>query len=66
MHDSPSAIHLMQMAYEHAAILYDLADSAYDAEEVKAFSEKLGHIPVIDPNSRRGDKVELAPAQKIR
>lgn len=56
----------MQMAYEHAAILYDLADSAYDAEEVKAFSEKLGHIPVIDPNSRRGDKVELAPAQKIR
>ena len=35
-------------------------------EEIRAFSEKLGHVPVIDPNPRRGDKVELAPARKIR
>ena len=51
---------------ERATILFDLADSAYDAEEIRAFSEKLGHVPVIDPNPRRGDKVELAPARKIR
>ena len=66
MHDSQAAIPLMQMASERATILYDLADSAYDAEEIRAFSEKLGHVPVIDPNPRRGDKVELAPARKIR
>ena len=66
MHDSQVAIPLMQMASERATILYDLADSAYDAEEIKAFSEKLGHVPVIDPNPRRGDKIELAPARKIR
>ena len=33
---------------------------------IKTFSEKLGHVPVIDPNPRRGNKVELAPARKVR
>ena len=56
----------MQMASERTTILYDLADSAYDAEGIKAFSKQLGHVPVIDPNPRRGDKIELAPARKIR
>ena len=54
------------MASERANILYDLADSAYDAEGINAFSEKLGHVPVIDLNPRRGDKIELAPTRKIR
>ena len=27
----------------------DFADSAYDAEEIKAVSEKMGYVPVIDP-----------------
>jgi hypothetical protein len=66
LHDSQVAIPLMQMASERATILYDLADSAYDAEEIKAFSQKIGHVPIIDPNQRRGEKVELAPAQKVR
>ncbi len=65
-HDSQVAIPLMQTAYERAKILYDLADSAYDAPEIHAFSKSLGHIPVIDPNKRRGDKIELDPAKKIR
>ena len=66
LHDSQAAIPLMQMSSERATILYDLADSAYDAEEIKTFSEKLGHIPIIDPNPRRGGAIELAPARKIR
>jgi len=66
MHDSQAAIPLMQMASERATILYDLADSAYDAEEIKAFLKKYGHIPIIDPNQRRGEKIELAPAEKVR
>ena len=66
LHDSQAAIPLMQMSSERATIPYDLADSAYDAEEIKTFSEKLGHIPIIDPNPRRGGAIELAPARKIR
>lgn len=56
----------MQMASRRATILYNLADSAYDAGEIKTFSKKLGHVPIIDPNPRRSEATELAPAQKIR
>ena len=66
LHDSQAAIPLIQMSSARTKILYDLADCAYDAEEIKAVSKKMGHIPVIDPNPRRGGTVELPPAQKIR
>ena len=46
--------------------MYDLADCAYDAEEIKAVSKKMGHIPVIDSNPRRGETLELPPDRKIR
>ena len=65
-HDSQVAIPLMQMTSERAKVLYDLADSAYDAPEIHEFSKALGRVPVIDPNKRRGDVVELEPAKKIR
>ena len=32
--------------------LYDLMDAAYDAAEIKAHSEALGHVPIIDVNPR--------------
>ena len=54
------------MSSARAKILYDLADCAYDAEEIKAVSKKMGHIPVIDPNPRRGETLELPPDRKIR
>ena len=66
LHDSQVAFPLMQMTSERATVLYDLADSAYDAEEIKSVSKNLGHVPVIDPNPRRGETVDLPPAQKIR
>ena len=65
-HDSQVAIPLMQMTSERAKVLYDLADAAYDAPEIKDYSVALGRVPIIDPNKRRGDTVELTPAQKIR
>ena len=65
-HDSQVAIPLMQITSERATVLYDLADSAYDAPEIKDFSRSLGRVPIIDPNKRRGDGIELAPAEKIR
>ena len=65
-HDSQVAIPLMQITSERATVLYDLADSAYDAPEIKGFSKNLGRVPIIDPNKRRGDAVELSPAEKVR
>lgn len=65
-HDSQVAIPLMQMSSERATVLYDLADAAYDAPEIKDFSRRLGRVPIIDPNKRRGDAIELTPAEKIR
>ena len=65
-HDSQVAIPLMQKTSERAQVLYDLADSAYDAPEIKEFSKALGRIPVIDPNKRRGQETELSPSEKIR
>ena len=47
LHDSQVAIPLMQKVSERATVLYDLADSAYDAEDIKNFSGKLGHVPII-------------------
>lgn len=65
-HDSQVAIPLIQMTSERAKVLYDLADAAYDAPEIKDYSKALGRVPIIDPNKRRGETVELTPAQKIR
>ena len=66
VHDSQVAIPLMQMTAERVKVLYDLADAAYDAPEIKMVSEMLGHVPIIDPNKRRGEEMELDPASQIR
>jgi len=66
LHDSQVAIPLMQKVAERATVLYDLADSGYDAGEIKAFSRKLGHVPIIDCNKRRGEYIPFTPAEKRR
>jgi len=66
LHDSQPAIPLATMSSQRITNLYDLMDSAYDCEGIKEFSQKLEHVPIIDPNRRRGEKHELDPAKKIR
>lgn len=66
LHDSQVAIPLMQKVNERTKVLYDLADAAYDAKEISNFSEKLGHVPVIDKNKRNGNVIPLEPAKKRR
>jgi hypothetical protein len=65
-HDSQVAIPLAQMSAGRVTSLYDLMDSAYDAETIHEFSRSLGHVPIIDPNRRRGEARELDPASKQR
>jgi hypothetical protein len=66
LHDSQAAIPLAQMTRERITNLYDLMDAAYDAKEIDAFSRRLGHVPLIDPNPRRGELRELDPAAQRR
>ena len=49
--------------------LYDLMDAAYDAAEIRAHSEALGHVPIIDVNPRNNSaafKQELKQEAKAK
>ena len=58
VHDSQAAIPLARLTASRVDSLYDLMDSAYDAVEIRAFSQKLGHVPIIDLNPRRRPQVK--------
>lgn len=66
LHDSQVAIPLAQMTSQRLINLYDLMDAAYDAGPIHEFSRSLGHVPLIDANKRRKEKVEFDPAKKVR
>ena len=66
VHDSQAAIPLGQMTNGRVTSLYDLMDSAYDAPQIHAFSESLGHVPIIDHNKRGGEQRPMDPAQAVR
>ena len=50
LHDSQVAIPLAQMSAGRIVHLYDLADAAYDAREIREMSARLGHVAIIDDN----------------
>lgn len=56
VHDSQVAIPLMTMTSERVTYLYDLMDSAYDADAIHAHSRQLNHVPIIAIHPRRGTK----------
>ena len=56
VHDSQVAIPLMTMTSARLVHLYELMDSAYDAEQIHAHSRQLNHVPIIAPHPRRGTK----------
>ena len=66
MHDSRAAIPLSLMSAERVTNLYDLMDAAYCSAELREHSRSLGHVPLIDHNPRKGEKIEFAPAEAVR
>lgn len=65
LHDSQVAIPLAEMTDQRVSSCYDLMDAAYDSPLIKAHSEKLGHIPLIDENPRtKNRKAEIKEEQK--
>lgn len=66
VHDSQVSLPLTAMTYQRVKSLYEIKDSAYDCQLIADYSRSLGHVPIIDPNSRSGEARELAPTEKIR
>lgn len=66
LHDSQVAIPLMKMSSSKVDYLYDLMDSAYDAGSIYEVSRDLGHVPIIDKNSRGKDVIPMAPHEARR
>jgi hypothetical protein len=56
VHDSQVAIPLMTLSTARVQYLYDLMDSAYDADQIHAHSRQLNHAPIIAVHGRRGTK----------
>jgi hypothetical protein len=64
VHDSQVAIPLMTLTSQRVTYLYDLMDSAYDADAIHDHSRHLNQVPIIAPHPRRGAK-KPSPLTKI-
>jgi hypothetical protein len=66
MHDSLAAIPLALMTAERVTNCYDLMDAAYCSSVLREHSRSLGHVPLIDHNPRKGEKIEFTPSEAQR
>jgi hypothetical protein len=57
-HDSQVALPLAAMMSQRITNLYDLMDAAYDAPIIREYSKSLGHVAIIDINTRRNTKLK--------
>ena len=66
LHESQVAVPLMKMTSERIDYLYDVMDSAYDAQPIYQMSRSLGHVPIIEKNGRRKEVIRLSPHEAAR
>jgi hypothetical protein len=66
VHDSQVAMPLMVSTSAVLTYLYDVADAAYCSPILNDASRKLGHVPLVDHNPRRGEKIPFAPHEAQR
>jgi len=68
LHDSQAAIPLAEMTARRVTNLYDLMDSAYDAEAIHLHLRSLGRVAIIDrhPHGCAELKAELEAEQRRR
>ena len=57
-HDSQVALPLATLTRWRVINLYDLMDSAYDAPIIREYIRSLGHVPIIDINTRRNTQLK--------
>jgi Transposase DDE domain/Transposase domain (DUF772) len=65
LHDSQVAIPLATMSSQRVTSLYDVMDSAYDAQEILEHSRGLGHVPIVDPANRVGKTKNVIVPPKL-
>jgi len=58
VHDSQVAIPLATLTAQKITNCYDLMDAAYDISAIIDHSRALGHVPLIDKNPRRDQKLQ--------
>ena len=58
VHDVTVAIPLITMTAGRVTSLYDLMDTAYDADAVLQHARSLGHVPIVKPHPRRAGKTK--------
>ncbi|MDA1337722.1 MAG: transposase [bacterium] len=69
VHDSQVALPLAEATAAKVTSLYDLMDAAYDCPQIEQHSTSLGHVPIIDKNTRRDGKAKAeleAEAKALR
>lgn len=66
VHDSQVAIPLATITAQRVTPLYDLMDAAYCSPIIRAHSQSLEHVPLIDHNPRKGEKIDFAPHEARR
>jgi Transposase DDE domain/Transposase domain (DUF772) len=66
VHDSQVAIPMMRRTFQRVTSLYQLMDSAYDAEPIHQVCQGLCQVAIIDPHSRRKDAVPFDTATAVR
>jgi hypothetical protein len=57
-HDSQVALPLAALTRWRVINLYDLMDSAYDAPIIREYIRSLGHVPIIEINTRRNTQLK--------
>ncbi len=66
VHNGQVAIPLIKMSRGRVDYLYDVMDTAYDAGPIYETSRRLGHVPIIDKNSRGRETIPMAPHEAAR
>lgn len=65
VHDSQVAIPLATLSTQRVTYCYELMDSAYDANHIHEQSRSMGHVPIIDPHTRRSQELPFQPSGTV-
>lgn len=66
LHDRQVAIPMARKTSERVVVWYELKDAAYDAQPIWRAVRALGHVPIIDRNSRGQDLAPMEPDRAQR
>jgi hypothetical protein len=66
LHDSQAAIPLAELTAQRVTSLYDLMDRGYESHLIRQHSQLLGHVPLIDTQTRGGQTPTMAPHEAVR